>query len=604
MSINLKKYENIDMKYNLKVLWSFLRKYKLIFFGTIGFIFMNEVVTFFDNFIFKYLVDKATLFTNEQIAAELFAKIVLITIIIFLGLRLVGALFWFIILHLINRLETNLMSDIEKKSFWHIINLSYLFHLNKKTGSIISQFTRGVNKVESFADAFIFNFVPVTFRIIISVGVIFYFDKTTALILTIMTALFIIFGIKITNIQKVPQNIANYREDILKQNLSDVFLNIETVKYFGKEKSTFNYFTNLSQKLKKSRLKFFDYFRWHAGIQTTILGVGITLILYFSFNGFLNGKMTLGSITLIYAAIWKLIPQLFGLIHGYRQFIRSSIDVNALFKMFKEKNEVVDVPQAKDIKIDEGKVEFDHVSFTYPKTRTMKNRQEAVLNNFSIKIRKNSKVALVGPSGGGKTTVIKLLYRLFDLDSGKIVIDDQDISKITQKSLRNSMSIVPQEPILFDNTINFNIAYANPKASRKDLWKAIRFAQLDQFIKNLPSQEKTIVGERGVKLSGGEKQRVSIARAILADKKILILDEATSALDSETEMEIQKDLEKLMKGRTTIMIAHRLSTIMKADIIVVIDKGRIVEVGSHKELTNKRGGLYQRLWGLQQGGWL
>ena len=185
-----------------------------------------------------------------------------------------------------------------------------------------------------------------------------------------------------------------------------------------------------------------------------------------------------------------------------------------------------------------------------------------------------------------------------------MLIDGQDIAEITQESLRNSMSIVPQEPILFDNTIWFNISYANPKASIPEVWRAIKVAQLDKFIKRLPRGEKTIVGERGVKLSGGEKQRVSIARAILADKKILVLDEATSALDSETELEIQKDLEKLMKGRTTIMIAHRLSTIMKANKIVVLNEGRIVEIGTHQELANKRGGLYRRLWDLQKGGML
>jgi len=233
------------------------------------------------------------------------------------------------------------------------------------------------------------------------------------------------------------------------------------------------------------------------------------------------------------------------------------------------------------------------------KQKKLKNEEKR-----SETAKKDQKVALVGPSGGGKTTVIKLLYRLFDIDEGKIIIDDQDISLVTQKSLRQSLSVVTQEPLLFDNTLYFNIAYANPTATKKQVWKAIRFAQLDKFIARLPYKENTVVGERGVKLSGGEKQRVSIARALLANKKILVLDEATSALDSETEKDIQKALVKLMNNRTSIIIAHRLSTIMKADIIVVMDKGKIVEVGSHKELANKRGGLYKRLWDLQQGGGL
>jgi len=599
----LKKYGEVDLKYNLKTLWNFLRKYKTLFWGLIFVIFIGEIIVFMDNFIFKYLVDKATLFSQEAITMNLFAKIILYTVLVFLAIKLAGAVFWYVRMHLTNRLESGLMSDIEKKAFWHISNLSYRFHLNKKTGSIISQFTRGINNAERFADAFIFNFVPVTFKIILSLGVIVYFDKITALILLGMVTLFIFTGVYITNKQKKPQNLANYREDTLKQNLGDVFLNIETVKYFAKEKRTFNYFSKLSNLLKKGRFKYWTYFSWHSGIQTAILGLGVAAIFYASFTSFMNGNISLGSITLIYAAIWKLIPNLFGLIHGYRDFIRSGVDIDALFKMFKEKNEIVNVPNARELKVKEGKIEFKEVTFTYPSTYTS-NISEAVLKNFNLKVGKNMKVALVGPSGSGKTTVIKLLYRLFDLDEGQILIDGQDISKVTQLSLRSNMSIVPQEPLLFDNTIYFNIAYANPRANKQEIWKAIKFAKLDKFIKNLPAKEKTIVGERGIKLSGGEKQRVSIARAILADKQILILDEATSALDSETEREIQQYLEKLMEGRTTLMIAHRLSTIMKADMIVVMNRGNIAEIGTHKELANRRGGIYRRLWSLQQGGLL
>ncbi|MBT4111034.1 ABC transporter ATP-binding protein [Candidatus Woesearchaeota archaeon] len=603
MSLSLKKYQEIDLKHNLKTLWGFVSKYKLILFSIIGLMFVNEGVVFLDNFIFKYLVDKGTLFTNNELSAELFAKVIIGSVLVYLGLKVIDAVLWYFMIHFTNRLESKMMSDIEKKSFWHILKLSYRFHLNKKTGTIISQFTRGINKVETFADAFLFHFVKVFFRIILAIGVIFYFDLATALTLLAMIVVFVFVGFHITNLQKKPQNIANYREDVLKQNLSDVFLNIETVKYFAKEKSTQGFFSALSHRLRDSRYKFWNYFSWHAGIQTMVLGIGISLIFYFSFTGLLTGRLTLGTITLIYAAVWKLIPNLFGLIHGYRQFVRSIVDVDALFKMFKEENEVKDLVHAKKLKVDEGEIVFKNVTFTYPVTK-QSHQPKTVIKNFDYKVKKYHKVAFVGPSGGGKTTMIKLLYRLFDLSEGKILIDGQDISKITQESLRDNMSVVPQEPLLFDNSLWYNIAYANPKASKRQIWKAIKFAQLDKFIADLPNREKTIVGERGVKLSGGEKQRVSIARALLANKKILVLDEATSALDSETEKEIQKDLEKLMKGRTTIMIAHRLSTIMKANEIVVISKGKIVEAGTHKELTNKRGGLYRRLWELQRGGGL
>jgi len=595
--------QEIDLKYNVKVLWSFLRKYKFWAYGLILITLCIEIIVFFDNFIFKFLIDKSTSFSSGDISAVLFSKIILITVLVYFAIHFFESVFWFAKIRFINILDANVMSDVEKKSFWHIMNLSYKYHSNKRTGSIISQFTRGVNKVESFIDSFVFQFFPVFFRLFLSISIILYFDFKTAIALITMTIMYIVVGITLTNIQKVPQAVANYREDVLKQNLSDVFLNVETVKYFAKEKRTFRYFSNLSHLLRDSRKYFWSFFSWHAGIQTMVIGLGIGSILYFSFTGLLRGELTLGTITLIYAAVWKLLPVLFGFIQGYRDFIRSSVDVDALFAMFKEYNEVKDRPNAKKIKIDKGEIEFRTVSFAYPKGKKQ-IAPRAVLYDFSLMLKKDTKVALVGPSGSGKTTIVRLLYRLFDVDEGQIYIDNQDISTVTQKSLRESMSVVTQEPLLFDNTLYFNIAYANPTATRKQVWKAIKFAQLDKFIAHLPYKENTVVGERGVKLSGGEKQRVSIARALLANKKILVLDEATSSLDSETEKDIQHALSNLMKERTSIIIAHRLSTIMEADTIVVMDKGRIVEVGTHKELKNKRGGLYKRLWDLQQGGGL
>jgi ATP-binding cassette, subfamily B, heavy metal transporter len=602
---DLKKYE-VNTKYNLKVLWSYLRKYKWMTLLIILIALALELTSFFDNFIFKFLVDKAAEYSLGTVTIDDFTSFLFLVLGIFIFVRgFVGAGLWFVRVRLFNRLEGRLMNEIEKSSFWHVLNLSYRYHLNKKTGSMISQFTRGVGKIEGLLDAIAFNFIGVFFRIVLSLGVIVYFDFTTALVLLLTIVAFLTSGIIITNKQRKPQNESNYREDILKQNISDVYTNIETVKYFGKEKRTHSYFGSLSNSLKDARIKFWDIFSYYISIQSFIITLGTAFIFYFSFNGFIAGEMTLGTITLIFSAIWKLVPQLFGFLHGYRHFIRCNVDVSALFETFKEKNEVKDIPKAKKLNVKEGIIDFQNVYFTYPANQQQnKNEASGVIKGFNLKIKKDQKVALVGPSGGGKTTVIKLLYRLFDIDEGKILIDGKDISQITQESLHNSMSVVPQEPILFDNTIYFNIAYANPSASKEQVLKAIKFAQLDNFIARLPLGDKTIVGERGVKLSGGEKQRVSIARAILANKQILILDEATSALDSETEREIQNDLEKLMKGRTTIMIAHRLSTIMKADKIVVLERGKIKEIGTHKELANKKGGLYKRLWDLQVGGML
>ena len=310
---------------------------------------------------------------------------------------------------------------------------------------------------------------------------------------------------------------------------------------------------------------------------------------------FLDGELSLGSLVFIYTVFGNLMGPLFGFVYGIRGFYRSMADFEALFEYGKIENEIKDKKRAKDLKIKEGIIEFRNIDFSYSKRK--------LFNNFNLMIQAKKKVALVGHSGCGKTTLVKLLYRLYDVDEGEILIDGKNIKDFKQESLRSELSIVPQECILFDDTIYNNIAFSNPKASKEDVFKAMGFAQLDEVIKNFPKKERTIVGERGVKLSGGEKQRVSIARAILANKKVLVLDEATSSLDSKTEYEIQKDLEKLMSGRTSIIIAHRLSTIMKADIIVVMRQGKIVQMGKHKDLL-KEEGSYGHLWSLQRGGYI
>ncbi|MBI4981472.1 ABC transporter ATP-binding protein [Candidatus Woesearchaeota archaeon] len=593
----------LDMKYTLKVLWSFVRKYKLALYTLIGIIIIGETVHFADKLLFKYIVDKAMLFSGGGISGESFMWAVVAVVLALIGFRLVDAILWFLRLRKINYLEANIMSDIEQKSFWHVINLSYRFHVNKRTGSLISQFTRGVHQVEPFADSVLFNFIPVVVQLALSVGVIIYFDFATSMALLLMCVVFVLAGAIATHIQKEPQEEANENDDNLKHNLSDIFLNIETVKYFAKERLTFNYFARLSSHLKESRQRYWNIFSWTSLVEVTILGLGMGAIIYFSFSGFKEGRLTLGSVTLMYTATLSMIPMLYNLMHGYRNFVRSSVDVSDLFNLYKESNEVKDIEHATELKVTKGGIIFDQVSFSYPKEwKKPKHDEEALLHEFSLDVKPNTKVALVGPSGSGKTTVVKLLYRLFEVSSGNIYLDGQDINEVTQRSLRESMSVVPQEPILFNNSIYFNVAYANPRAGKTEVMEAIRMAHLDQLVERLPQKEQTQIGERGVKLSGGEKQRVSIARALLANKKLLILDEATSSLDSETEKDIQNELEVLKQGRTTIMIAHRLSTIMNADKIVVLDQGRIVEQGTHEQLLQKPKGLYRKLWGLQQGG--
>ncbi|MDD5066235.1 MAG: ATP-binding cassette domain-containing protein, partial [bacterium] len=267
----------------------------------------------------------------------------------------------------------------------------------------------------------------------------------------------------------------------------------------------------------------------------------------------------------------------------------------SLFRYNKIEKRIKDRPRAGDLNIKQGVIEFRNVSFKYHK--------QNIFEDFNLKIRHNEKVAVVGPSGCGKTTLIKLLYRLYDVDKGTIRVDGKDIRNVNQQSLRSEMAVVPQECILFDDTIMNNISFSRPGIGPEKVFESMKLAQLDKIVKRFPNRENTIVGERGVKLSGGEKQRVSIARALLADKKIVVLDEATSSLDSRTEHEIQRDFQKLFKGRTAIIIAHRLSTIMNADRVIVMDEGRIVQTGKHKDLV-KRKGIYRDLWELQKNGYI
>jgi ATP-binding cassette subfamily B protein len=351
----------------------------------------------------------------------------------------------------------------------------------------------------------------------------------------------------------------------------------------------------LSEKTRAALLKNFDYYRTTSAIQSLILGTGTFFLIFFSIKGFLDGKITLGTLGFIYTAYYSLLGPLFGFVHGIRNISRSMADFQELFEYGKIESSIKDEPNAKKLKIETGEIEFDNITFNYGKRK--------IFRDFSLKIPKNKKVALVGHSGSGKTTLVKLLYRLYDVNKGSIKIDGKDIRKVKQNSVREEMSIVPQECVLFDDSVYNNILFSNPKATRKEVMDAIKFSQLDKIIAKFPNKEETIVGERGVKLSGGEKQRVSIARAILADKKILVLDEATSSLDSETEHEIQRDLARLMEGRTSVIIAHRLSTIMHADMIVVLKEGKIVQQGKHYQLINQPG-EYRKLWNLQKGGYL
>lgn len=585
----------IDFKYNLSLYFSFLKRYKAIVFLVLILILLIESTTVLDRFLFKILIDKGTEFSAKNLSLEGFLRVAMIVMAVYIISSIGKAVFKFFYIHYINLLESGLIVDLKRKFFGHLMHMDYEFYTKHKIGSIISKLIRIGGAVERLTDVFIFNFAPLVFQVLVISLSLAYFSWVPALVTFLTVLAFIGYGLVMQKTQERSNIEYNSAEDIEKAGIADMLTNIDSIKYFGKENLAKNKFRELSEETKNKVLKFWEYFRWLDGVHALILTTGTFFLVYFTIIGFLNEEYTIGTVVFIYTVFANLIGYLFSFVHGIRNFYRAMADFEMLFRYSKIKNEVIDNKNAKNLEIKSGEIRYKNVTFSYGKRQ--------IFHKFNLLIPKNKKTALVGHSGCGKTTLVKLLFRFYDVNSGSILIDKKNIKEFKQESLRSEMSIVPQECILFDDTIYNNIAFSKLGAKKEDVFNAIKFAQLDKIIETFPNKEYTIVGERGIKLSGGEKQRVSIARALLANKKILVLDEATSSLDSQTEHEIKKDLEHLMKGRTSIIIAHRLSTIMKADKVVVIKKGRIVQQGTHKKLI-RQPGEYRNLWNLQKGGYI
>jgi ATP-binding cassette subfamily B protein len=496
---------------------------------------------------------------------------------------------------LISKLELEMITDLKRTLFSHIIRLPHRFHTSHKSGSLIARLGRGASAIERMMDNIIFNFAPLIIQAGLSIAVLIALDGAFAITLFVLMTVFIGYGWLLNLKQRPLREAANDLEDIEKATVADTFTNVETVKYFGKERlGVAKYLGKVRATADMKRREWNVYGQIDAG-HILILGIGVAALLALSIRGVLARTSGVAELTFVYTAYLGLLGPMNGFVRGLRDNSRACTDFESLIRYLDEHNDVYDVSNAQPITITNGSITFEKVTFTY--------RKRVVIDSLTLSIHPGEKVALVGSSGAGKSTLVKLLYRFYDPQEGTIRVDNNNIKSAPQEQYRAQLAIVPQEGVLFDDTLYNNIAFSNPGASERDVMEAIKLAQLLPIVKRLPEGVHTIVGERGIKLSGGERQRVAIARAILANTRILVLDEATSSLDSETEHAIQRGLKALLKGRTAIIIAHRLSTIMHADRIIVLENGKIVQQGTHKELL-KKPGRYKTLWKLQKGGYI
>ena len=477
--------------------------------------------------------------------------------------------------------------------FGHLHALSLRFHLERQTGGVSRDIERGSRGISFLLNFMLFNILPTLLEIgLVAIILLSNYDIWFSIIIFSTLVAYIALTLVVTERRMIFRRTMNDMDSKANTRAIDSLLNYETVKYFGNELwEAERYDEHLKNWETAAVRNQTSLAALNAG-QSGIIAIGVTLLMLLASDGVVKGSMSLGDLVLVNAFMLQLYMPLHFLGFVYREIKHSLADMEKMFALLTEREEIKDKSDALDLVQGDASVRFENVNFSYES-----NRQ--ILFNMSFDIPAGHNIAVVGHSGSGKSTISRLLFRFYEVTSGRILVNDQDISNITQKSLRATVGIVPQDTVLFNESIYYNIAYGRPEASYEEVFQAAKSAHIHDFIESLPEKYKTKVGERGLKLSGGEKQRVAIARAILKGPKILIFDEATSALDSRSEKAIQGELKRIAANRTTLTIAHRLSTIADADQILVMDKGRIIERGSHQELLAARG-FYFHMWELQE----
>ena len=491
-----------------------------------------------------------------------------------------------------SRVTERTMRRVGLKVFKHLHSLELDFHLSRQTGGISRDIERGTNGISFLMRMMVFNILPTLFELgLVAIILWVNFNVLFAIITLIAVIVYISFTILTTEWRNKFVREANQLDSRSNTRAIDSLLNYETVKYFNNEAYEASQYDKNLEAWEEARMKNrLSLAALNSG-QALITAGAVTLMMVMAAQEVVAGTMSLGDLVMINAYMIQLFIPLNFLGFVYREVRRALTDIENMFGLLGREPDIKDPEGAKPLEVSKGTIEFDQVRFGYHPERT-------ILHGISFKVDPGQKVALVGSSGSGKSTIGRLLFRFYDLAEGAITVDGQSIHGITQGSLREAIGVVPQDTVLFNDTIFNNVAYGNPEASGEEVWQAIRMAHLEKFIEALPKGAETMVGERGLKVSGGEKQRIAIARTLLKNPPILLFDEATSALDSESEKAILAAMAEISQDRTSIVIAHRLSTIVDADNIVVMDQGRVVEQGTHSELL-ARNGTYAGLWRLQ-----
>lgn len=533
----------------------------------------------------KMILDNAAIYNQQKILfyLGLFGVSVI-------GFNLINALQYF----LADKIKIPISKRIRETVFKKILDLDFAYHVDKNTGALISAFKRGDSAVDSIFSAI---FQEIYWTIIYIAIASWFLFRTDIYIGFVLVGLFCINMILIywlikKNLKK--RTAFNKSEDEISGIITDTMINYDTVKYFAAEKKEEKRLGDKFIEWNKNVWEYANTFRLMDITVGTVSALGMILMLFLAISKVNNG-LTIGDLVLVSGFVTSIHFQFFHMFSQIRQIAKHAIDLETYFNILNNETTVKEISKPRKITNPKGKIEFKNIGFVYPK-----NNQK-ILEGINLKIKSGTKVAFVGRSGAGKTTLVKLLLRFYDPSEGIILIDGVDIKEISKANLRKIISVVPQEPVLFNNTIRFNLAYGRENATQAEIENSARQANILEFIEHLPKGWETEVGERGIKLSGGQKQRLAIARALLTDPKVLVFDEATSNLDSESEKQIQLALEEVSKTRTVIIVAHRFSTVRDADEIVVLAAGTIVEKGKHDELITQ-GGVYEKLWNLQTKG--